>query len=376
MKSTYIILQNNSINSTVKDLVMKLLDKKCFDAVLASVRIPTGDSFAYELMNDKAKVDKCECLPPIMPIQGARALKDLTRKGEPDLKILCIMHPCEIRAAVELAKLHQVNLQNITFLSFDCPGVYQTKDYIKDPKKYDVLYDRTLKVFQAENLRTSCRTCTNFSFDNIMTDIHIANIDMDQDKLMVMSVSDKGEECLCALDLELSEDMSKWQEKIKTIQCQRQENREKVFSELNPKVKGAESLDTYFADCINCHNCMRVCPICYCRQCFFDSPDAKRVETDNYLSRARKKGGIAFPTDTLLFHLGRMSHMNLSCVGCGACQDACAMDVPVAEIFIFMADRLQQMFEYIPGRNIEEKIPVLAYTEDELHEYEDAKDSK
>jgi formate dehydrogenase subunit beta len=89
--------------------------------------------------------------------------------------------------------------------------------------------------------------------------------------------------------------------------------------------------------------------------------------------RADKRGGIALPTDKLLFHLGRMSHMNLSCIGCGACEDACTMDVPVAQIFNYMAEKIQQMFNYVPGRKTDERIPVLTYQEDELHEYEDTK---
>jgi formate dehydrogenase subunit beta len=376
MKTILVTIQDSSINSTVRKLIQTFMEKKSFQAVLAPVRIPGGDSFAYELMSDKTKIEQCGPLPPIMPIPGARVLKDLTRKGEPDFKILCIMHPCEIRAAVELAKLRQVNLNNITFMSFDCPGAFPTKDYVTEPKKYDISFDKILKTLEGEGFRTSCTTCINFSHDNIRTDIHIANLGMAEGKLMLQALSAKGEECLSAIDMELTDDTVNRQEKINSVRKKREANREKLFSEINSQVKGIDNLDIYFAECINCHNCMRVCPICYCRQCFFDSADSKRVETENYLSRAHKKGGIAFPADTLLFHLGRMSHMNLSCIGCGACEDACAMDVPVAQIFNFMADKLQKMFEYIPGRNIEEKIPVLTYTEDEFHEYEDAKEKQ
>jgi formate dehydrogenase subunit beta len=375
MKNANIPLQDN-INNTVKSLVHNFIEKKCFDAVMAPVRIKSGESFAYELMNNKAKLDRCEPMPAIMPIQGARALRDLTRKGALDIKILCIMRPCEIRAAVELAKLRQVNLDNITFLSFDCPGVFPTKDHIIAPEKYQTSYNDLLKTFEQKDYRPACKTCIHFSYENTMSHIHIANLDSQEGKLMIVAMNTKAEETLRAIGLEPAEDTSQWQESVKKIKAQRQENREKIFSEMNAQVKGMDNLDTYFADCINCHNCMRVCPICYCRQCFFDSPDAKRVETENYLIRAQTKGGIAFPADTLLFHLGRMSHMNLSCVGCGACEDACAMDVPVAQIFIYMADKLQKMFEYTPGRNIEKKIPVLTYIEDELHEYEDQKEEK
>ena len=40
-----------------------------------------------------------------------------------------------------------------------------------------------------------------------MTDIHVANLGMTADKLMLVAVSAKGEECLPVLGLELSEDV-------------------------------------------------------------------------------------------------------------------------------------------------------------------------
>ena len=112
---------------------------------------------------------------------------------------------------------------------------------------------------------------------------------------------------------------------------------------------------------------MSVCPICYCRQCYFDS-EAMKLPPENYLLRAETKGALRFPSDTLLFHLGRMSHMSLSCISCGTCEDACPMSIPVAQIFNLVADKNQNLFDYIPGKNIEEPLPLVDYKEDELQE--------
>jgi formate dehydrogenase subunit beta len=373
MKGTYITVLDKDINATLRKLILSFLEKGLFDAVLAPVRIPSGESYAYLLMKDTEMIKQCDPVAPIMPIQGARALQDLTRKGDLTFRMLCVMRPCEIRAATELTKLRQVNLTNITFLSYDCPGAFPTKDYLADQSACTTALQNVLKTFESNDLRPSCTTCVHFDHQDIVTDIHIALADMSDEKVMVVAKSSEGEKCLTAAGYEITEEAAGWLEKLKAIAKRRQENRNKAFADLDTQATGIDNLHKYFADCINCHNCMRVCPICYCRLCFFDSRDQTRSEADNYVVRADKKGGIVFPTDMMLFHLGRMSHMGLSCVGCGACEDACPMDVKVAQIFSFMADKLQQMFEYLPGQNKEEKIPVLTYIEDELHEYEDSK---
>jgi formate dehydrogenase subunit beta len=74
------------------------------------------------------------------------------------------------------------------------------------------------------------------------------------------------------------------------------------------------------------------------------------------------------PTDSILFHIGRMNHMILSCVECGLCSQACPVDIPLMEIFIPAADASQEEFKYAPGKDPNEKIPMIVYREDEYKE--------
>jgi formate dehydrogenase subunit beta len=60
--------------------------------------------------------------------------------------------------------------------------------------------------------------------------------------------------------------------------------------------------------------------------------------------------------------------MATSCVGCGMCSEACPNDVPVFDIFRLVGAKLQSEFNYVPGKNPDEKPPLTVFKEDELRE--------
>ena len=58
--------------------------------------------------------------------------------------------------------------------------------------------------------------------------------------------------------------------------------------------------------------------------------------------------------------------MVTSCVGCGMCYEACPNEVPVANIFRLVGLNAQKIFDYVPGRSLEDELPVTTYQEREL----------
>jgi len=120
-----------------------------------------------------------------------------------------------------------------------------------------------------------------------------------------------------------------------------------------------------FSACIRCHNCMINCPICYCRECIFRTPTFEH-ESQLLFQWADRKGAVRLLPDMLLFHLTRMNHMATSCVGCGVCSDVCPVDIPVATAFRAVAEKAQAIFDYHPGRSLDEAAPVQEFREDEL----------
>jgi formate dehydrogenase subunit beta len=91
-------------------------------------------------------------------------------------------------------------------------------------------------------------------------------------------------------------------------------------------------------------------------------------EAYKFLRKAETKGLFKLPNDSVLFHLGRMNHMILSCVECGLCEQACPNEIPLMDVFIAVAENAQKVFEYHPGKDPKEKIPMIVYREDEFSE--------
>ena len=366
-----VISAKTGVKESIIDFLKKAMDKGVFDAVLIPMRVPAGDSFAYVLIKDKTLLKDGVPLSPIMSVQGAKAVSSVTRLGKGKMKIAAVMRPCEIRATIELSKLGQTDLENTTLISMDCPGVLPMSDFLGDPKKGMKLFDDAAEKWDDKPMRPVCQICDKSSM--IAGDLHIGTLGAKKDTFFIISNSQKGNDVLDKLDIALKDSIDSWQAKVKALSEEKQKKRKNALKDLKSEIGGLDNLLDTFSQCINCHNCMSVCPICYCRLCYFDSDKVKHPSED-YLQRAESKGSIRFLPDTTLFQMGRMMHMSLSCVSCGACEDACPMSIPVAQIFSMIADETQGLFDYVSGRNLEESLPLVTYKDEELHEVGDAND--
>jgi formate dehydrogenase subunit beta len=299
------------------------------------------------------------------------------------------MRPCEIRAVAELSKLKQIDLEDIALISIDCPGAMPLTDYMNEPDKMAEIFKTVFEKWEiSDSLRPVCQICHRFSLASLLPsssqetslsdgeemalpapDLHVGIIDKEKKTISLIPVTSKGKAILDTLDLSPQDSLQDWELKVKEIREKKLKKRDSFEQEWSTKIEGPDKFSAAFDECINCHNCMRACPICYCQQCYFDSKNLK-LKPDDYLERAEKRGALRFPLDTLLFHLGRMSHMVLSCVSCGACEDACPMSIPVAQIFTVVGEQVQKDFNYVPGRNREEPLPLQAFLEDEWCEVE------
>lgn len=368
-KSVTLAIKNGQIRKTINAFLQDLLSKKGVEAILVPVAHPSGNSVVPTLVTNPEYLEQADVMAPVLPVISARIVSAMTRLTALSKKTAVVMRPCEMRALIELVKLKQASLDNLVLIGIDCPGVYSLDDYTQLAAKStsDNFVKAAWQDKEDVKLRAGCQIC---EYPVPLTaDLVIGIIEQDlKNGLLLQADTRKGAEILEELGLTSesdSETAKRREAAVEKLLAQMKAKREKFFEQTQEEVGGLENLATIFAPCIKCHNCKTVCPVCYCRECFFDSPTFE-LEADKYLGMVEKRGAMRMPTDTLLFHLTRMTHMGTSCVGCGACEEACPSSIPLLKIFQLTGDKVQKLFEYVPGHSPEDELPAAAFMESEL----------
>jgi formate dehydrogenase subunit beta len=300
---------------------------------------------------------------------------------EPRGRIGVVLRSCEMRALVELVKLQQASLDDMVTISVDCLGTYDVPVYAAmcadgaDGRHPGVDIAALLATAQSGELapqggalqkgwvfRDACQMCEKPHFEG--ADVTLELFGADLTASIPVSLPD---EMAATLGLEAAEAddqrASQRNEVVEKVVAARTQVRDARFAEIRQQLD-EEGVEGVLAACVRCHNCMTVCPICYCKTCLFKSPVFDH-EPMLYMSWARRKGAYRLPADTTLFHLTRLNHMVLSCVGCGMCTSDCPAELPVGRVFRAIGQEVQQVFDYEPGRNVEEPLPLVTFREDE-----------
>jgi len=111
------------------------------------------------------------------------------------------------------------------------------------------------------------------------------------------------------------------------------------------------------SNCIRCYACRNACPLCYCPTCFVDESDPQWV------------GKSVDPNDTLTFHILRAFHCAGRCTDCGACQQACPVDINMRLFTRRLNKDSLELYGCEAGLSIEERPPLDTYRPDDYDNF-------
>ncbi|MFQ8736574.1 MAG: 4Fe-4S dicluster domain-containing protein [Bilophila wadsworthia] len=112
--------------------------------------------------------------------------------------------------------------------------------------------------------------------------------------------------------------------------------------------------------CIRCYACRNACPMCVCRDnCVADSREPHWLTQEDS------------PTQKMFFQLIHAMHLAGRCTGCGECNRACPIGIPVGALKLQMGRVVKKLFEYAPGMDVDAVPPLLGFQLEEknIHEH-------
>lgn len=112
--------------------------------------------------------------------------------------------------------------------------------------------------------------------------------------------------------------------------------------------------------CLRCYACRNACPMCVCRDyCVSDSRDPHWMTQE------------ASVKEKLFFQTIHAMHLAGRCTGCGECQRACPVGIPILALRQQLGRALGQIFEgYVTGLNPDDTPPLLGYEVEEKNIHE------
>jgi len=357
------------VNGELRQFFKNLLEKKALNSIMVPLRQPQG-LVMQTLISNPDQLENVDPFAPVIPVNSAKLASSITATST-GKKVGLVMRSCEVRAFVELIKLNQAGLEEALIIGIDCYGRFENKDY----KKFTATGGTTASFLAKAKAEQSfegdvsvCGACSICEFPAVdIADLRLGLLGAANGKIIVESTSDKGLQALTEAGHNPPDTPAARETAIQKLAATRLAKRDEAFTAYRETNDSFEALENALADCVNCYNCRVACPVCYCKECVFVT-DTFRHKSEQLIGWANQRGSLKLPTDTLFYHLVRMSHIATMCTGCGQCTSACPNEIDLMPIFRTAAEKAQNRFDYLAGRSIDEPQPLSVFEFDEMIE--------
>ncbi len=109
--------------------------------------------------------------------------------------------------------------------------------------------------------------------------------------------------------------------------------------------------------CTQCYACRQACPLCFCERCIVEKTEPQWIETSPH------------PRGNFAWHLTRAQHLAGRCVGCGECERACPVGIPLGLINRKLQQVVYELYGYTVSEDPAVPAPIGAYAIDDTQEF-------